>query len=235
MKYNIFWFRRDLRLVDNAGLYHALRADLPVKCIFIFDEHILDPLPKKDARVEFIHNRLATLKRTLQEYDSDLHVYHGDPVKIFTALAEDKGLQKVFANKDYEVYAKERDNHIRKLLGKAGKGFQSFKDHVIFDEEEVVKRDGDPYVVFTPYKNTWLDNLQRGIDNPFQGSFYLEPYSSYRYLNKLMEFSSDTFPTLDELGFQPTDIPTPDDHVPDELIREYDKNRDYPAAKEPQD
>ena len=138
--YSIFWFRRDLRIHDNAGLYYALKSGMPVKPVFIFDQNILEKLSdKKDARVSFIHTAIANLKKELRDMGSDLEVYHGRPEEIWNSLLEDSDLQSVFTNRDYEQYAIHRDNQIAQLLEQSNKRFHSFKDHVIFEMGEIVK------------------------------------------------------------------------------------------------
>ena len=147
-KINIFWFRRDLRLHDNAGLYHALKEGHPVLPIFIFDSNILDKLEeKKDARVEFIHDCISNLNDQLIENGSSILVKHGKPTEIWAELVKEYDLNAVFTNHDYEPYAKERDKNIGNLLDKENIDFHTFKDHVVFEKDEVVKGDGDPYTV----------------------------------------------------------------------------------------
>ena len=164
MKYkeemNIFWFRRDLRLDDNKGLFEALNSDLPVLPIFIFDKNILDKLSvKDDARVSFIHNSLIDIKQSLNELGSDLHIFHGQPDQIWTKILKDYNVQNVYANEDYEPYAISRDKKTKAMLLAANKSLHTFKDHVIFEKNEVTKADGKPYTVYTPYKNKWYETL----------------------------------------------------------------------------
>ena len=157
---NIFWFRRDLRIHDNAGLYHALKAGLPVLPIFIFDRNILDKLDdKRDRRVEFIHLALTQIQQQIANYGSSLEVFYGLPGQIFEGLSKRFSIANVYTNSDYEPYAGERDAEIEALLLKKGIGFHSFKDQVIFEKNEVVKDDGRPYTVFTPYSRKWKINL----------------------------------------------------------------------------
>jgi len=157
---NIFWFRRDLRLQDNAGLYHALREQHPVLPIFIFDRNILDQLEEKsDCRVQFIYNTLEDLQQQLAKLGSSIEVYYDFPEKVFEALVKKYKIEKVFANHDYEPYARERDERIQNFLKESGKSFHTFKDHVIFEKDEVLKDDQRPYTVFTPYSKRWKDLL----------------------------------------------------------------------------
>ena len=152
---NIFWFRRDLRLDDNIGLYQALSEKHPVLPIFIFDTEILDNLPEDDARVTFIFETLQKLRKTLQEeHDSSLAIYYGKPMDIYNQLIEDYNIDIVFTNHDYEPYATERDAEIKNLLSKNNVLFKTYKDQVIFEKDEVIKSDGKPYLVYTPYMKT---------------------------------------------------------------------------------
>ena len=152
----IVWFRRDLRLEDNAALYEALKGDWPVLPLFIFDRHILDKLANRaDARVEFIHNTLAGLKKELQVKGSDLLVKYGTPEEVWPAILEEFDVQAVYTNRDYEPYARQRDEKIKGLLEKEQILLHTFKDQVIFEEEEILTKTGGVYTVFTPYSKTW--------------------------------------------------------------------------------
>ena len=154
----VFWFRRDLRLEDNTGLYKALSSGFPVLPIFIFDTEILKELPPDDARVSFIHKQLEQMRSVLQEkHGSSLALYHGKPLAIFKELLSEWKIKAVFANRDYEPYAGKRDQEIKALLKTEGISLHTYKDQVIFDQSEVVKGDGDPYVVYTPYMKKWKE------------------------------------------------------------------------------
>ncbi len=153
---NIFWFRRDLRLHDNCGFFHALKEGGNVLPIFIFDPEILSKLEnKKDARVEFIHNQLIRLKGEFEKHGSSLKIIYGTPEATFKRLINKYKITAVYTNRDYEPYAKERDAKISQLLSENGIAFHTFKDHVIFEKDEVLKPDGKPYTVFTPYSVRW--------------------------------------------------------------------------------
>ena len=148
---NVFWFRRDLRLHDNAGLYYALKAGLPVLPIFIFDRNILDELEDpKDRRVEFIHQSLKAMQDHLLTHNSTLDARHGFPPDVFKKLFEDYDIRNIYTNHDYESYARQRDEELGMAFKEAGIGFYSFKDQVIFEKNEVLKEDGKPYTVFIP-------------------------------------------------------------------------------------
>ena len=161
-KVNIFWFRRDLRVDDNHGLFQALKAGLPVVPVFIFDPSILTRFPDpNDARLTFIHLCLADLNHEFQKQGSSLQVYFSSPAVVFGQLSAKYAIQDVYANTDYEPAAVERDQQVEKLLNKSGVGFHAFKDQVIFHHHEVVKANGAPYTVFTPYSKQWKEELLR--------------------------------------------------------------------------
>ena len=160
----IFWFRRDLRLTDNAGLYHALKNNQKVIPLFIFDTEILSRLEDKaDKRVDFIHQSLQHLKKQLEELGSSLVVLFGNPVELFEKIDS----KSVYTNHDYEPYARHRDAAVEKILEQRGILFKTFKDQVIFERSEVVKDDGKPYTIFTPYSRKWKSLLTK---------FYLRSY-----------------------------------------------------------
>ena len=222
-KVNIFWFRRDLRLDDNAGFQAALQDDLPVIPVFIFDSEILDKLPEDDARVSFIYDTLQNMRKEIQDnYGSSIAMYHGTPEKIFKELLSDSKIAKVYTNRDYEPYAKERDEKIQKLLQKNNIEFHHFKDQVIFEKDEVVKKDGDPYVVYTPYKNTWRDKFN---------NTELDFYYTKRYLDNLIENSRLPNLSLSDIGFQKSSLKIPEYKVTPGLIKDYKDKRDYPAVE----
>ena len=159
MKISIFWYRRDLRLEDNKGLFEALNENENVLPIFIFDDSILDELPKNDARVNFIYESLAKINKQLNKHNSSLQVLKGQIDDVWKNLVTTYDIQKVYLNKDYEPYAIKRDQKIKELLNSKGIEMKSFKDQVIFEEDEIVKADGKPYTVFTPYKRKWLEKF----------------------------------------------------------------------------
>jgi len=229
--YNIFWFRRDMRLYDNAGLCHALKNGIDVKPIFIFDTQILDKLDDKhDARVEFIHDTLTKLKKQLGEMGSSLDVYYGNPVDIWKELSKDEKLKGVYANRDYETYAKERDQQVQAILEAQDKSLYTYKDHVIFEGDEVLKDDGDPYVVFTPYKRKWLAKLDsRPVQSDGGVSYYFKSYPNEKYFDNLLKFDAEKMITLEEMGFKSTSIEAPSKTIDKETIEEYDKLRNFPA------
>lgn len=240
-KVSIFWFRRDLRLEDNAGLYHALKDGKPVLPLFIFDTDILDKLEEPaDARVEFIHQEVSRLHEELEKLGSTILVKHGRPREVWEALLDEFEITAVYTNRDYEPSAKQRDEAIEVLLTERDIPFHTYKDQVIFESLEVTKNDGDPYVVFTPYSRTWKDKLKEKIveveEDPDSGdgapaeiSFYFQSYPTEKYFEHFYQTTPADLPSLDRIGFEPAGIPFPDREVSRKLIKNYDETRDYPA------
>lgn len=228
----IFWHRRDLRLHDNAGLYHALRESLPVLPLFIFDTDILGNLAeKKDTRVEFIHHHITQLHRQLEALGSTLRVEHGRPAEVWKRLLNELPVGAVYTNHDYEPYALQRDEEIRQLLSGRGIPLHTYKDHVIFERQEVVKDDGLPYTVFTPYSRKWRAALLSRTDQPGDAasSFYLKSYPNEQYFHRFASLPPAPLPSLETLGFERAGIPFPSSEVARSVIRNYDKTRDIPG------
>ena len=218
----IFWFRRDLRLDDNVGFLEALKGEHPVLPIFIFDKEILNELPEDDARVTFIFETLQKMRDELQEkHGSSIALYHGKPETIWKQLLEDYKVDTVFTNHDYEPYALERDKKIKKLLEDQEVSFKTFKDQVIFEKDEVVKGDGDPYVVYTPYKNKWQE--------VFDADKHLKIHYTSQYLENLIEHSRLPNISLSDMGFKKSSIEIPDYEVTPTLIQNYEDTRNFPA------
>jgi deoxyribodipyrimidine photo-lyase len=217
----LFWFRRDLRLSDNAGLYHALTSGYPVLPLFIFDQEILEQLPAdQDRRVDFIHEVVTTLDTQLQTLGSSLLVKFGKPMEVIKELSEQYQLQAVYANHDYEPVAKTRDQQIAALLETKGIPFMTYKDQVIFEKSEVVKDDGSPYRVFGAYKRKWLGKLS---------DFYLSSYPNQRYQPHYFHTTPFPVPALETLGFRrSSEALFPLLEVPESIIRNYDQTRDLP-------
>lgn len=163
----LFWFRRDLRLNDNAGLYHALKNNEQVQAIFIFDPSILDRLEDEDdVRVTFLYREVTRINEELQKIGSALEVYYDSPINVFTSLAQEGEINAVYTNHDYEPYAQGRDSQVNKILKMHNIAFHTFKDQVIFEKDEVMKDDGKPYTVFTPYSRKWKLNFsQTGVQS----------------------------------------------------------------------
>ena len=219
---NIFWFRRDLRLEDNTALNVALKSDRPVLPIFIFDSNILDKLEDKDdARVTFIHDQLTCIHKQLHSSNSSLKVFHGEPISIWEGIIEDYDVGEVFTNRDYEPYARSRDKEVYELLTSKNIPFNTYKDHVIFEKKEVVKDDGTPYVVFTPYSKQWKNRLK---ESPFQIASNILNYDNFH------SFHAD-IPSLEDIGFKRSTIEIPPNDLDEALISKYGETRDYPAIK----
>ncbi|MGC8864996.1 MAG: cryptochrome/photolyase family protein [Bacteroidales bacterium] len=218
---NLFWFRRDLRLEDNHGLYRALTAGLPVLPIFIFDTQILDKLEdSSDARVTFIHRQISHLHKQLAQAGSSLWVDIGKPIEVFQKLLNHFHVHAVYTNHDYEPYATARDQEVEQWLKAHGVSFHTFKDQVIFEKNEVLKPDGTPYTVFTPYSKAWKSMLTPP-----------ESYPSEKHLHALLSTEPFHLPGLEEVGFKESDQTLPSSDISEEIIRTYDKTRDFPAMK----
>ena len=218
-KINIFWFRRDLRLVDNTALFYALSSGLNVLPVFIFDTEILSKLPSKtDARVHFIHSEIGKIKFELEKRGSSLKVFHSKPIDAFKKLTENFEIAFVYANKDYEPYAINRDTDILKFLQSKNIGFKTYKDQVVFEENEVVKNDGNPYTVFTPFSKKWKEKFSDSGNFP-----------SEMNLQNFIKTSPCSFPSLSDVGFSKSSIEIPSQHISAEIIKMYAKNRDLPA------
>ena len=218
---NLFWFRRDLRLDDNKGLYEALSADNPILPIFIFDTNILNKLDdKEDKRVAFIHETVTQIKSDLNEMGSDLQLFYGDPLTIWKEILEKYDFEKVFYNEDYEPYARERDEKVQELLVSKGKPFLPYKDQCIFAKDEVVKKDGLPYTVYTPYKNKWLDRLEpKDIGS----------YNTKKFFKNFHKTSRSQTVALARMGFKEVDSPFFKRTIKKKIIDDYDKTRDIPG------
>jgi len=226
---DIFWFRRDLRLNDNAGLYHALRSGKPILPLFIFDRAILDKLSNRDdARVTFIHNAVTQMKEELEAMGATLLVKFGKPLEVWQEVLDEYQVGTVFTNRDYEAYAQKRDSEVETLLDKNEIAFKTFKDHVIFEGDEVLKDDGTPYTVFTPYSRKWQARLD---SEKTTESFFLKSYPCDKYSDQFLRRSPLPLPSLTELGFEETSIDLPPAQVSQKLIKGYADQRDYPATK----
>ncbi len=211
-----------MRLEDNVGLYQALNSGFPVLPLFIFDPEILDKLPEDDARVSFIYQQLQAMRAQLHKHaESSLALYYDHPEAVFTTLLDTYDIQQVFTNHDYEPYAKERDATISKLLEKHGVGFKTFKDQVIFEKSEVVKDDGKPYVVYTPFKNKWKERFNPATDLVD----YQLDFSHFLKVDGLPNIS------LSQMGFKEASIKVPEYVVTKELIENYEATRNFPAKK----
>ena len=217
----IFWFRRDLRLDDNAGLSHALASGYTVLPIFIFDPAILTGLPQDDARVTFIFDTLHALRAQLeQKHGSALALYHGKPLEIFDRILRSYPVAAVYTNRDYEPYARERDETIRQWLQARAVAFNTYKDHVLFEQDEVVKENGSPYGVYTPYMRKWKQVYSQTA---------LITYSTATKLASLIKQASLPDVTLADIGFTRSAITVPAYKLDSDLLQHYARDRDFPA------
>ena len=222
MDLTFFWFRRDLRLTDNAGLFEALQSGLPVQPVFIFDQHILEKLDDPaDRRVNFIHCQLTRLNEELSQLGSRLLVYHGRPIDVWKKIIIDNKVKKVFTNSDYEPYATKRDAMVAELLQPNGIQFTAVKDHVIFERSEVMKDDGTPYNVYTPYMKRWRSLLKPE---------HLKALPSEKYFSNFNKTSAAPVMSLQEIGFREAVMDVPSLTVSDELIQHYGDLRDIPGV-----
>lgn len=220
---SIFWFRRDLRLQDNCGLYHALKENDTVLPLFIFDTSILEKLEdKKDRRVDFIHSSVSHLKQELERTGSSLLVETGTPEQVYERLFDEYSIKAIYTNHDYEPYANERDSKIKAIAQKHGAELFTYKDQVVFEKDEVLKPDGEPYTVFTPYMRKWKQAL---MENG------LPTYDTSLLSRHFIQTEAFQLPSLEAIGFEKTDTEFPATSVSTELLKGYKQNRDYPAVK----
>jgi len=218
---NVFWFRRDLRLDDNVGFYNALKSDYPVLPIFIFDEDILDKLPKDDARITFIHETLQKMRAKLEDKnESSIALFHGNPIEIYKELLVKYKIHTVFTNRDYEPYAKERDGKIEQILTDNNIEFKTFKDQVIFEKNEVTKKDGLPYVVYTPFMKVWKEQFK---------THNLDFYYTSSFLSNLVQNKRLPNLSLEDLGFTQSQQKIESHIVSPALIQNYEETRNFPA------
>jgi deoxyribodipyrimidine photo-lyase len=218
---NLCWLRRDLRLLDHASLYHALKAGVPVVPVFIFDTDILHDLEDKhDRRVTFIHDTIEELQQQLAKLGSTIDVFHGTTEEAFKHYTTHYDVKAVFTNIDYEPYATRRDAAIAKMLKEKNISFHQYKDQVIFDRNEVLKDNGEPYTVFTPYSKKWKALLN---------DFYLRSYPTEKYFHNFYKQKAKKALSLRTLGFQAGERHFPAIKVKDSLIEKYNENRDFPG------
>jgi deoxyribodipyrimidine photo-lyase len=217
----IFWFRRDLRLGDNAGLYQALKGGNPVLPIFIFDKEILEKLEDKDdARVTFIYNAIGNINAELKTHGSCLLILYDNAKNAWAKLLHDYEIASVYTNHDYEPYAKKRDDEVALLLKKHNIEFKTYKDQVIFDRGEVLKNDGTPYTVYTPYMRKWYERLK---------PFYLKAYPTKKYFTNLFKTDGFKIPLLRDMGFEKNTMNFPVAHY-EHVIKDYAEKRDFPGV-----
>ena len=215
----IFWFRRDLRLDDNHALFKALKSGYDVLPIFIFDSNITNKLNQNDHRLNYINNVLDGLNKRLSENKKKIYIYKGNPIEIISKLIIKLKIKEIYLNKDYEPYARDRDDKIEKLCVANNVSYNSFKDHVIFEEDQIVKKDGTPYVVYTPYSRKWIEKFQ---------SNQLDSYPSEVNLDGFVD--SDKIRELNyQMDFEKNIISPKTYNLNNDLIDKYEETRNFPA------
>jgi deoxyribodipyrimidine photo-lyase len=217
----VFWFRRDLRFHDNRGLYEALKKSTAVLPVFIFDRNILDQLSdKKDKRIAFIGHALEQLNNKLSKAGSSLLVFYDEPLKAFESICASYPVREVICNHDYEPYAIERDSKISEWLKTKFISFHSFKDQVIFEKNEVMKADGTPYTVFTPYSKIWKQKLKEEK---------IRNYDSESFSKNFLKSRPFHFPSFKEIGFENLEISIPSLRLNKKIIQNYHQTRNFPS------
>ena len=215
----IFWFRRDLRLDDNHALFKALKSGYDVLPIFIFDSNITNKLNQNDHRLNYINNVLDGLNKRLSENKKKIYIYKGNPIEIISKLIIKLKIKEIYLNKDYEPYARDRDDKIEKLCVANNVSYNSFKDHVIFEEDQIVKKDGTPYVVYTPYSRKWIEKFQSNQLDSYPSELNLGGFvdsDKIREVNYLMDFEKNIInPKTYNLN--------------KDLIDKYEETRNFPA------
>lgn len=215
----LFWFRRDLRIEDNVGLHFALSSGFRVIPLFIFDTDILQKLDNKcDRRVDYIHQAISSINEQIGEYQSSILVYTGKPLDVFQKLTETYSVESVYCNHDYEPEAIRRNREIEIFLVNKNISFKGFKDQVIFETTDILKNDGKPYTVYTPYSKRWRSAL-----TPSDYRSYNSDYSNFFPLQLL------PIPSLDTIGFEKTDLEFHTPTLKESVINDYEKHRDFPA------
>ena len=215
----IFWFRRDLRLGDNHALFKALKSGYDVLPIFIFDSNITNKLNQNDHRLNYINNVLDGLNKRLSENKKKIYIYKGNPIEIISKLIIKLKIKEIYLNKDYEPYARDRDDKIEKLCVANNVSYNSFKDHVIFEEDQIVKKDGTPYVVYTPYSRKWIEKFQSNQLDSYPSELNLGGFvdsDKIREVNYLMDFEKNI-------------ISPKTYNLNNDLIDKYEETRNFPA------
>ena len=218
---NIVWMRRDLRLEDNTALFHALKTRENVLLLFIFNPDILERLEvRPDFRVNFIYKTLTGIKESLEKIGSSIYIAHGKPQDVFKKMAEEFHICSVYTNRDYEPYSVLRDLDVERFLKINKIEYLSYKDHVLFEKDELVKDDGKPYTVFTPYKNKFLEKFNKAMVRPLNTSQYFHNFIRIKPLPMM---------SIEMLGFEPVKVVFPSKSLSQTLLEGYAANRDFPA------
>ncbi len=218
----ICWLRRDLRLDDQAALFHALKSGAPVLAVFIFDKSILDRLEnKKDKRVVFIYEQIEKIQKQLIKLGSSMLCYYDQPLDAWKKLLNEFHIKAVYTNHDYEPYAIARDVEIEHLLNQHGIEFNTYKDQVIFEKSEITKEDGLPYTVYTPYSKKWLQKLDAS---------FLKSYATEKYFNNFLPLKPFAIPSLAAMGFEKLQVDFPASDIPENIIHNYGELRNFPGV-----
>jgi len=215
----IFWFRRDLRLNDNTGLYHSLKNNSKVLPIFIYDKNILSKLNGTDHRLDFIQSSINNINVILNKKNKSLSTFYGNPLEVFSKLIKKYNISKVYTNTDYTPYSTQRDIKIKELLESKNIKFKSYKDHVLFEKSEVVKNDNTPYKVYTPYSRKWL--LKMSETN-------IEYFNSEENLKNLWVGDNDHI-TIEEIGFKKNRLKPLELNLSNQVIEKYEETRNFPS------
>lgn len=222
-KHSVFWFRRDLRLEDNTGLYHALKGEWPVIPLFIFDSEILDKLnDKQDRRVNFIWERLTHMQKKLKKLGSSLLTFHGKPIEIWSKVVKEYDIKVVYTNHDYEPYAIQRDSNVKKYLESHSIQFKTYKDQVVFEKDDILKNDGNPYTVYTPYMRKWKEKLN-------SESLFL--HSTEKFLSNFSQKHNFEIIPLEKMNFERINNKWRPAEIDEDLIKKYHKTRNFPAIQ----
>ena len=215
----IFWFRRDLRLNDNTGLYHSLKNNSKVLPIFIYDKNTLSKLNGTDHRLDFIQSSINNINVILNKKNKSLSTFYGKPLEVFSKLIKKYNISKVYTNTDYTPYSTQRDIKIKELLESKNIKFKSYKDHVLFEKSEVVKNDNTPYKVYTPYSRKWL--LKMSETN-------IEYFNSEENLKNLWVGDNDHI-TIEEIGFKKNRLKPLELNLSNQVIEKYEESRNFPS------
>ena len=219
----ICWFRRDLRLNDHAAFYYALTSGYPVLPIFIFDPKILNKLSdKEDKRLVFIHEELLKLNSELNKCGSAFIIKHDTVISVFKNLLKSYNVKAVYLNHDYEPEAIVRDEELRQYLYNSGIELYTFKDQVIFEKSDIMKSNGSPYTVFTPYAKRWKEKYS---------TLATIEYPSQNHLSGCLNIENQTIPSLEDIGFNKVLFDYPKFNISEELIRNYSETRNIPSEQ----
>jgi deoxyribodipyrimidine photo-lyase len=218
---SVFWFRRDLRLSDNHGLYQALQASENVFLLFIFDTEILSKLEnKEDKRVDFLVQTLEVINQYLEKYGKSIQIFHGKPLDIFKKIAKEFVVKNVFCNEDYEPSAIKRDQEIKAFLAQKNIEFHSYKDQVHFHKDDILKSDGTPYSIYTPYSKQWLQKYDEKK---------VEFFPSEKLLENLIDVEKQEI-SLEKLGFKKTNYQFEIPKINTKILKNYHETRNFPTT-----